>query len=402
MTTGPYPEVRLRPNAERLLIKGHPWVFSGAVAARNPDAHRGAIVDVHSDSGRFIARGVVNPGAEIVVRILSRRADVDIDAAFVRDRVARAVGLRRDNPLLAGTQAVRLVHGESDGLPGLIVDDYAGWLVFQIHTAGMEAMREWVVAALLEVIAPKGLFERSDVGTRRAEGLHDRPTGHIAGDEPPPLIEFLEGDVRLQVDVRRGQKTGFFIDQRDNRLLLGRVAAGRSILNCFAYTGGFSAHARQGGATETVDVDVSPAALQLGRRNVSAHGAGPARAVAADAFGYLDTLAESGRCRFGVVVVDPPSLVRKRRDLKHAMGVYTKLNRNAFRLVEDGGYLLTSSCSTRVSDEDLFQIVRRAAAGARVEARIESRTLHAADHPVDPAFPEGRYLSSILARVYRD
>ena len=395
-----YPEIRLRPNAERLLIKGHPWVFSGAVAARHPDARRGSIADVVNDRGRFIGRGTVNPGAEIAVRILTRRADRRIDADFLRSRVDRAVELRRRNPLLAGVEAVRLVHGESDGLPGLVVDDYAGWVVFQIHTAGMEAMREWIVAALLEVISPRGLYERSDVGTRRAEGLPDRPTGPVAGAEPPELIEFREGEVTLAADVRRGQKTGFFLDQRDNRRLLARVASGRSLLNVFAYTGGFTAHARHAGAASSLDIDLSPRALRLGRRIAAGLGRGPHRSLAAEAFACLDHLAGGGP-RFGLVVLDPPSLVRKGRDLKHAMGVYTKLNRNGFRLVENGGYLLTASCSTRVTEEDFFQVVRRAAAGARVEARIVARTHHPADHVVDPAFPEGRYLSSALVRVDR-
>jgi 23S rRNA (cytosine1962-C5)-methyltransferase len=397
-----YPQIRLRPNAERLLIKGHPWVFSGAVAHRDPDAGRGAIVDVHNDAGRFIARGTCNPGAEIVVRILTQQADQAIDADFVRARIKRAIDLRVDNPLLQNSDARRLVHGESDGLPGLIVDDYAGWLVFQLHTAGMEALRAPIVSAVLDIVSPKGLFERSDVGTRRAEGLQDRPTGPIAGDEPPELIEFHEGDVKMLVDVRRGQKTGFFIDQRDNRLLLGRMAAGRSVLNCFSFSGGFSAHAMRGGASSTLDVDIAHRALSLGRRNVAANGDAPSRAIAADAFAFLDTAAESNGPRYGVVVVDPPSLVRKSRDVKSAMGVYTKLNRNALRLVEDGGYMLASSCSTRSSDEDFFQIIRRSASGARVHVRLLARTHHPADHPVDPAFPEGRYLTSMLVQVDRD
>lgn len=397
-----YPRIRLRANAERLLIKGHPWVFSGAVAERDPAAGRGSIADVYNNAGRFIGTGTCNPGAEIVVRMLTREADVDIDAAFIRQRVERAVALRRDNPLLAHSNARRLIHGESDGLPGLIVDDFAGWIVLQLHTAGMEALRAHIIAALLDVVNPRGLFERSDVGTRRAEGLQDRPTGPLAGEEPPELIEFQEGDVTLMADVRRGQKTGFFLDQRDNRMLVGSVSRDRSLLNCFSFSGGFSAHAVAGGATSTVDVDIALRALQLGRKNVAANGAAPAQAIVADAFAFLDGASESPKRRFGIVVVDPPSLVRKSRDVKSAMGVYTKLNRNAMRLVEDGGYLFASSCSTRITDEDFFQIIRRAASGARVQARIVARTHHGADHPVDPAFPEGRYLTSALMQIDRD
>ena len=396
-----YPEIVLRPNSQRLLIQGHPWVYSGALARHHADASPGGIVDVHDSRGRFVGRGYYNPDSNIAVRILTRDSACAIDGGFLERALARAIGLRRDSPQLAATNAHRLVHGESDGLPGLIVDDYAGFFVVQFHTLGMEHLRAEVVDALCEVGRPRGVFERSDVGTRRADGLLDRPTGPLAGSEPPELIEICEHGIRLFIDVRRGQKTGFFLDQRPSRCLLGQLAGGQSVLNCFSYTGGFSAHALKGGATQTLDVDISHGALSLARQNLAANAPGQhsSSLVTAEAFSFIDELAERGP-RFDIVVVDPPSLVRKARDIKRATGVYIKLNRNAFKLVRDGGLLLTSSCSSRIGAEDFFHIVRRAAASARVDARILDSSLHPPDHPVDPAFPEGRYLKGILSRVF--
>jgi len=399
-----HPQVRLRRGAERLLIKGHPWVFSGAVTRRTDDCEPGCIVDVLNDAGRFIARGYFNPHSEIAVRILTRQQDEVIDREFLRRRMEQAIRLRVENPLLMEvSSARRLIHGESDGLPGLIVDDYAGWLVMQIHTMGMEKLRPLIVETLQDVIDSKGIWERSDVGTRRADGLKDRPTGLVSGAEPPELVEFHEAGVPMTADLRNGQKTGFFLDQRENRILLGRISRDASVLNCFSYTGGFSVHARHGGARRTLDVDVVPAVLQRGRKQaVTCADETRSAYAAADGFRFLDMLAErANRPMFDVVVIDPPSLVRKGRDVKNALGVYTNLNRNALRLVRDGGYLLTASCSTRVSEDDFFQVVRRAAPGARVTARLLHANGHPADHPIDPAFPEGRYLKSLLLRVFR-
>ena len=397
-----YPEVRLRRNSERLLIRGHPWVYSGAVASA-PPVSPGEIVDVCDFRSRFVARGYFNPHSTIAVRVLTRDRDCAIDRDFLTRAIRRSVRIRRGNPELeATTDAVRLVHGENDGLPGLVVDDYAGYLVVQFHTWGMELLRSDIVDVLAEVAAPRGIYERSDVGTRRADGLKDRPSGHIRGEQPPKLIEIREGGVHLLVDVRRGQKTGFFLDQRDNRLLLGRYAAGRSTFDCFGYTGGFSAHAAKGSARSVVSVDISREAAALAARNVDANGAGSQGRcqVVADLFTMLEELSERGP-RFDAVVLDPPALVRRSRDVKTATGVYIKLNRNAMKLVSDGGFLMTSSCSTRISQEEFFQIVRRAAAGARLAARVLACNLHPPDHPVDPAFPEGRYLKTILLQVFR-
>ena len=398
-----YPQIELRRNSERLLLKGHPWVYSGAVAGCDRSISPGDIVDVVNGKGRFIGRGYYNPRSTIAVRMLTRHEDDAIDVQFLERRIARAVELRRNSPLLADTDACRLVHGENDGLPGLIVDEYAGFLVVQLHTLGVDRLRSDLVSALDHVIHPRGIFERSDVGTRRADGLTDRPCGPLLGAEPPERIDIDEHGVRLHIDVRHGQKTGLFLDQRANRTLLQRFSEGKSVLDCFSYTGGFAAHALKGGARRCLCVDIARAALASGRENLASN-CPPGSVyhdVAADLFSFLDLLASRGKPQFDIVVVDPPSLLRKQKDLTHAMGIYTKLNRNALKLVRDGGMLVTASCSTRVSGEDFFQILRRAAAGARVQTRILAVNQHAPDHPVDPAFPEGRYLKCIFAAVDR-
>jgi len=397
-----YSPLYLRKNSERTVRNGHPWIFSGAVERRPKDADTGDIVDVFDSHERFVCRGFYNKRSLIRVRSLTQDANQPIDIAFFTERITQAVQLRRDTDLSAHTNAMRLVHGESDGLPGLIVDDYAGYLVIQIHTAGMEQQRQTILKALDAILTPKSIYERSDVGTRRAEGLNDRPTGLLAGAEPPEFIEIEECGVRLHADLYRGQKTGFFLDQRDNRFLLQRLAAGQSVLNLFSYSSGFSAHALKGGAAHTLDVDISPQVFPSARRNIEANRPATAHSnlLVADVFPFVDELADRGP-RYDIVVCDPPSLLRKHNQLKQAMGVYTKLNRNAFRLVKDGGLLITASCSSRVSQDDFFQIVRRAATGARVRTRILTYNLHPADHPVDPAFPDGRYLKCVFARVLR-
>lgn len=397
-----YPRLILKAHSEISLLNGHPWVYSGAVAQPPADAEPGAVVDVFDYRGRFVTRGFYNPHSLIQVRALTQDPHRSIDRAFLQQAIARAVALRRQAMLSAHTNAMRLVHGESDGLPGLVVDDYAGHLVVQFHTHGMEHFRSQVLDLLSALLAPRCIYERSDVGTRRAEGLPDQPTGLRRGTAPPEFVEIQEWGVRFFVDLYNGQKTGFFLDQRDNRALLQRLSRDQSLLNCFAYTGGFSAHALRGGARRTLDVDIAPQVLPAARRNLATNSPSGSRYtwIVADVFPFLDELASRGP-RFDIVVLDPPSLVRKQEQLKRAMGVYTMLNRNALRLVHSGGLLVTSSCSSRISVEDFFQIVRRAAIGARVQLRILAFNLHPADHPVDPAFPEGRYLKCIFARVFR-
>ena len=396
-----YPELILRRGSERGLLNGHPWVYSGAIARHPNRVSPGGIVDVIDHKNRFIGRGNYNPHSAIRVRILTRIQDCPIDQTFFCAAIDRAYQLRQQISLPEHTNAYRIVHGESDGLPGLVVDLYAGFLVVQFHTLGMECFRGEILDALSTLLQPRGIYERSDVGTRRAEGLPDRPTGPLRGEEPPEIIEIEECGARLFVDLYHGQKTGFFLDQRQNRTLLQQWSRGQSLLNCFAYTSGFSVHALKGGARRTLDVDIAPSVLPAAQLNLSANCSPDSKRdyIIADVFSFLDELARRGP-RFDMVVLDPPSLVRKRSDVKKAMGIYTKLNRNALKLVRSGGLLVTASCSGRISPEDFFHILQRAATGAQVDIRVLTYNLHPPDHPVNPAFPEGRYLKCIFARVF--
>jgi 23S rRNA (cytosine1962-C5)-methyltransferase len=397
-----YPKLTLRKGSQRSLVNGHPWVYSGAVSQAPDDIAPGDIVDLIDHRERFIGRGSYNPHSSIRVRIFTRVQECPIDQAFFRQAIARAHQLRQQSSLPGRTNAYRIVHGESDGLPGLVVDRYNDFLVVQFHTLGMERFRADILDVLSTLLQPRGIYERSDVGTRRAEGLPDRPAGPLRGAQPPEFIQIEECGTPLIVDLYNGQKTGFFLDQRENRALLQSLSQNQSVLNCFAYTSGFSAHALKGSARRTLDVDIALSALPTARQNLAANRPAESRCdyLTADVFPFIDELAERGP-RFDIVVLDPPSLLRKRSDFKKAMGIYTKLNRNALKLVHSGGLLVTSSCSGRISQEDFFHILQRAATSAQVDTRILAYNLHALDHPVDPAFPEGRYLKCIFARVFR-
>jgi len=398
-----YPQLILRQGSEHTVRNGHPWIFSGSVA-RKPAPNTGTIVDVLDSKKHFICRGTYNPRAMIRVRALTRHPDEEIDENFITKRLQKALYSRKKSNLYEYTNAVRLIHGEADGLPGLIVDDYDGFLVVQFHTLGMESLKEIVLNALEVVFKPKGIFERSDVGTRRAEGLKTRPTGTLRGANPPEFVDIVEHGVNLSVDIYRGQKTGYFIDQRANRFQLQKLAAQAEVLNLFSYSSAFSAHALKGGAKSTTDVDISVRSPYAAKINIEKNRGDclQTHQIVADAFNFIEILSRKSR-RYDVVVVDPPSIVRKRNkdSIKKALGVYTKLNRNALRTIQSGGLIITSSCSTPVTNEDFFNILSRAANGAKVDLRILAITSHCPDHPINPFFPDGRYLKSITAEVLR-
>ena len=398
-----YPQLILRQGSEHTVRNGHPWIFSGAVAQK-PDTRPGNIVDVLDSKQQFICRGTYNPRAMIRVRALTHNPEEKIDGNFIAQRLHKALDLRTRSRLYESTNAVRLVHGEADGFPGLILDDYNGFLVVQFHTLGMDNLKETVLNAIETVFEPKGIYERSDVGTRRAEGLKNRPTGKLRGMNPPDLIDITEHDVNLSVDIYQGQKTGYFIDQRANRFQIQKLAAEADVLNLFSYSSTFSAHALRGGAKSTLDVDISTKAHLIAKMNIKRNRGDCLKTnhIVADAFNFIEALSKKGP-RFDLAVVDPPSLIRKRdkNGIKKTLGIYTKLNRNALRSIRTGGIIVTSSCSTPINNEDFFHILSRAAVGAKVSLRILTVNSHCPDHPINPFFPDGRYLKSITAEVSR-
>ncbi len=398
--------VTLKPSKEKSLLRRHPWVYANAIERIEGKPALGATVVVRAHDGRFLARAAYSPHSQIRLRVWSFDEGEPIDHAFFKRRVQRALAHRQ--AFVRDTGAVRLVFGEADGLPGLIVDHYVedapagaarGQLVCQFMAAGVEAWKEAIVAALVGATGCPNVYERSDVSIREKEGLA-QTTGVLAGDAPPDTLIARENGVRYHVDVRAGHKTGFYVDQRENRALVQAYASGRDVLNCFCYTGGFSLAALGGGANRVVSIDSSGEALALARANVKANGFDAERAqwLDADAFRTLRSLVDEGQ-RFDLVVLDPPKFAPAREHVERAARAYKDINLSGFRLLRPGGLLFTYSCSGAI-DADLFQkIVAGAAADARVDARILKRLGAGLDHPLLAAFPEGEYLKGLLLQI---
>jgi 23S rRNA (cytosine1962-C5)-methyltransferase len=392
------PVLVLKPGRERSLLRLHPWVYSGAIDHAEGNPAPGATVAIRSSNGAFLAWGACSPASQIRARVWSFDESERPDEAMVRARIAAAVARRAS--LAAGTSALRLVHAESDGLPGLVADRYGETLVVQITTAGAERWLKVMVEALREASGCSQVYERSDVEARALEGLEAR-VGPMAGSgsAAQSTVEITENGLRYMVDLRTGQKTGFYLDQRDNRAAIGAVARGRVVLNCFSYTGAFTLSALAGGAASVLSVDSSAAAIALARRNLELNGLDAARSQwsEADVFARLRELRRDG-CRFDLIVLDPPKFAPTSRDAERASRAYKDINLNALRLLRPGGILATFSCSSGVT-ADLFQkIVAGAAADAGVSCRLERRFQAAPDHPVLLEFPEGEYLKGLLLR----
>ena len=389
--------VILKPGREKSVLRHHPWVFSGAVQ-RGQGAAPGDIVDVRAADGTFLARGYYNPHSQIRVRLLTWNDREVVDAAFWQRRIV-AAWARRSTPLVRGTgTAWRAIHAESDGLPGLIVDVYDRWLVVQVLTLGIERALDHIVSALVDVAQPVGILERSDVDVRRQEGLEPR-VRVLWGEPPPERVEILEGGYHFLVDVWRGHKTGFYLDERVNRALVARWASGRSVLNAFAYTGAFAVYALGQDAAHVVNLDTSAEALALADANLRLNGFDPAlwENEQGDVFHVLRRYLETGR-RFDLIILDPPKFATSKASVQRAARGYKDINRLAFQLLMPGGVLATFSCSGLV-DPDLFQkIVFSASHDAGVDAQVMAFLNQAPDHPVLLSFPEGRYLKGMILR----
>ncbi len=399
-------QVRLKPRRERSVRRRHPWVFSGAIAEVRGRPSPGETVAVCDAHGEFLAWGQYSPHSQIRVRLVSwRRADAVDAPDFWRARIRRAVAARAPLRAEGHTTAFRLVHAESDALPGLIADLYGETLVVQFLTQGAELRRELLVSLLAEEVRPQAVYERSDADVRRKEGLAAR-SGLLQGSLPQPLI-VVENGLRFAVDVRQGHKTGFYLDQRENRALLRRFVTRRArmgeppdLLNVFAYTGGFTLAALAGGATSAINVDTSAEALRRGRENLSRNGFDGAQVEdrVGDAFQLLRQMRRQER-RFDLIVLDPPKFAFTRRDVQRAARGYKDINLQAFHLLRPGGLLFTFSCSGLISP-DLFQkIVFGAALDAGREARIIAPLAQGPDHPIALTFPEGAYLKGLVCRV---
>ena len=392
-------ELVLHPGKERSVMRRHPWIFEGAVAHLKGRARAGDTVDVLADNGRPLGRAAFSPHSQIRARMWSFDAEETIDHAFFKRRVAAAVAARAALPELADQQGLRLIHGESDGLPGVIADRYGETVVLQLNSAGAEKWREALVAALLQATGCARVFERSDSDVRGLEGLEAR-TGALFGGEPDQIV-IGEHGIRLEVDIRGGHKTGFYLDQRENRRLVRALAAGRSVLNCFCYTGGFSLQALAGGAASALSIDSSGPALAGARRNLALNpqlDAARAEWRDADVFEELRALKKAG-ARFDLIVLDPPKFAPSAAHADRAARAYKDINLLGFRLLNPGGLLMTYSCSGGIGLELFQKIVAGAASDAGADARILRRLSAAPDHPVALAFPEGEYLKGLLCQV---
>lgn len=387
----------LKPGREKAAAHRHPWLFSGAIAKVDGNPGLGETVIIESASGQFLAHAAYSPHSQIRARVWNWNAQEPVDAAFFARRLIAAI--RRREPLLdSTTTAVRLIHGESDGLPGLIVDRYGDTLVMQCLSAGIERWRETLADQLMEITSAMGVYERSDVEVRALEGLPPR-VGIITGLVSSQPVVVLENGLAYLVDVVRGQKTGFYLDQRDNRRLIGELARGCEIANCFSYTGGFSVAALAGGAQKVLSIDSSAEALDMAQQNLLLNGldASHAEFMEADVFKALRQFRDYGR-NFDGIILDPPKFAPTAQHVDKAARAYKDINLLGFKLLRPGGWLASFSCSGAIDSLLFHKIVAGAAADAGIDVQIVAHFHGAADHPVALAFPEGEYLKGLLMR----
>jgi 23S rRNA (cytosine1962-C5)-methyltransferase len=392
-------KIQLKSGREKSLLRKHPWIFSGAIEGVEGDPASGDTVDVVDAAGKFVARAAFSPASQIRARVWTFDSAEPVDADFFRRRLVRAIDSRRRLGMLGGSAACRLVFAESDGLPGLIVDRYAGYVVCQLLAAGADRWREEISGLLMELVAPHGVYERSEGSARKKEGLKSL-RGVMRGAEPPPEIEVDASGGRWLIDVANGQKTGAYLDQQRNRERVAELAAGGEVLDAFSYTGGFAIAALLRGATSATLVESSSEALRTAEREAAANGVGErCRFVAASVFDELRAQREAGR-RYDVVVLDPPKFVHSADQINAGSRGYKDVNMLGLQLVRPGGVLATFSCSGHV-DAALFQkIVAGAALDARRDAQILERLSQPADHPVAIEFPEAEYLKGLILRVH--
>jgi len=392
--------ITLRPGKERPVLQHHPWVFSGAIDRVQGRPERGAVVEVYAASGEWLARGCWSAGSQIRARLFTWNPDEPVDGALLRRRIERAVEGRRRLHLLADDGACRLVYAESDGLPGLVVDHYAGFLVVQLLTQAMAARAADVVQALITVLAPRGVYERSDADIRDKEGLPPA-SGGLWGEAPPARLKVrLPGNVWQEVDLRGGQKTGAYLDQAFNRLRVAAYCTGADVLDCFCYTGGFTLAAGHAGAGVITAVDSSEPALEMLRAGLAANNVTtPVEIVSADVFRLLRRYREEGR-RFDSIILDPPKFAHAQSQVERATRGYKDINLLAMQLLRPGGILATFSCSGLVPAELFQKVIFGAALDARREAQVIERLAQSPDHPVLLTFPESDYLKGLICRVW--
>ena len=388
----------LKDGREKSLQRRHPWIFSGAIDSIDGTPKSGDTLPVRDVAGNFLAWVAYNADSQITARVWSWQEKEVIDADFFRQRIVAALAARTALGLARHGNGMRIIHGESDGLPGLIVDKFGDVLVMQLGSAGPEHWRDTLADILQELLSPVCIYERSDSDGRELEGLVKR-NGIVRG-ALPKHIEVSENGLRFAVDVAEGQKTGYYLDQRDNRAFTGELAHDKEVLNCFCYTGGFSLYALRGGAKSVLSIDSSQEALNIAQQNVTLNefDATKAEWQCADVFEALRKLRDQNR-KFDLIILDPPKFAPTAAFAEKASRAYKDINLLGFKLLRPGGLLFTYSCSGGISD-DLFQkIIAGAALDAGVDAQIVKKLHAAPDHPVLLSFPEGAYLKGLVLRI---
>jgi len=384
----------LKKGREKSLRRRHPWIFSGAV--EKASGKPGDTVEVRDSAGKALALAAYSPKSQIRARVWTFDIGQEVDAGFFRVRIQKALALREALPASKHSNALRLINAESDGLPGLVVDRYADVLVVQFLSAGVERWRDTILDLLVEISGCEAIFERSDAEVRKLEGLEPR-VGFARGNRNASRCPIIEHGLNFRVDVEQGQKTGFFLDQRENRQRVRALAAGRAVLDGFSYTGGFAIAALAGGASRVCAIESSKEAIQVAQENLAANPLDAARIefVQGDVFAKLRTLRDQN-AKFDLVVLDPPKFAPSAAQVKNAARAYKDINLWALKLLSPGGLLATFSCSGGVSAELFQSIVAGAAVDAGADAKIIERFGAAADHPVATEFPEGEYLKGLL------
>lgn len=394
-----YPTASLKPHKEDSLANGHLWIFSGALQQQPHWIEPGGLVDVKSATGAFVARGYYNPQTDIAIRILTRDKEEAIDGKFLRKRIRHALELRQVfDP--QQTNGYRLINSEGDGLPGLIVDFFAGVLVAQVHTLGMEKLRPLLDEVLMEETKAQGLLFRTDSQSRRREGLEVKEPADALGEVLDEVF-IREHGIRFVVDPWGGQKTGFFFDQRDKRAALRKYARGKRVLNCFSYTGSFSVYAALSSKeTQVTSVDISAPAIEMARQNFTLNGLQPERHgfLIADVFEYLEAAQQRGEF-FDVVILDPPAFAKTQSARVQALKAYRRLNTLGMKVLQPGGILLTCSCTGVVGMDDLLGVLAQDAHYLHRSVQLLETYTHGVDHPIHLAMPETSYLKAVFCRV---
>ena len=384
-------KVMLRKTRETRVRGGHPWIYQSEVERVDGDFTNGDIVDVLDFRGKFIGRGFYNPQSQICLRILTRN-DEPCDRDFFARRIRDAWNYRK---LLCDPDSCRLIYSESDFLPGLVVDKFSDVLALQSLSMGIERVKPMIVELLMDVVQPRGIYERSDVPVRRLEGL-EQTTGLLAG-EVPDIVEMRENGILFRVDVKNGQKTGFFLDQKENRAAIAPLCPNARVLDCFCHNGSFSLHAAKYGAASALGVDISEEALDVARENAQLNGLN-VTFEAHNCFDHLRELTEASE-QFDLVILDPPAFTKNKASLPAAIRGYKEINLRGLKLVRPGGFLVTCSCSQHMLTEAFQDVVNQAARDAKKRIRLVEYRTQGKDHPILPQSIETKYLKCMILQV---